>query len=82
MSNSHITLVVAAVCGVFGIAIWIGLFVVPAWQSYSRMWERLAATFLTLYVLAALLVLGGLGGAAIFYYWDEITGLAAPLGLR
>jgi hypothetical protein len=82
MSNSQITLVVAAVCGVFGLAIWIGLFVVPAWQSYSRLWERLAATFLTLYVLAALLVVGGIGGAAIFYYWDDITGSVAPVWLR
>ena len=81
MSNAQVTYVVAAVCGVFGLAIWIGLFVVPAWQSYSRMWERLAATFLTLYVLAALLVVGGIGGAAIFYYWDDITALATPLGL-
>jgi hypothetical protein len=46
--------------------------VIPAWKSYSHWWERIAATFLTLYVLAALLVIGGLGGALIAYYWDDL----------
>jgi hypothetical protein len=32
-----------------------------------------AASFLTLYVLAALLLLGGAGGVAIAYYWDRIA---------
>ena len=44
----------------------------PAWGSYSRVWERLAATFLTLYVLAAFVILGAAGGAAIIYFWDQI----------
>jgi len=38
------------------------------------MWERIAASFLSLYVLAALLLVGGLGGALIAYYWDRIAG--------
>lgn len=73
MSNETIIYVVAATCGALALAAWIGLFVIPAWLSYSRWWERLAATFLTLYVLAALLVIGGLGGALIAYYWDELA---------
>jgi hypothetical protein len=73
MSNETIIYVVAGTCGAFALAAWLGLFVVPAWRSYSRWWQRIAATFLTLYVLAALLVLGGLGGALIAYYWDELA---------
>jgi ABC-type Fe3+-siderophore transport system permease subunit len=74
MSNDAITYLVAACCAVFGMAAFIGLIVVPAWTSYSRVWERIAAVFLSLYVLAALLVIGTLGGAAIAFYWDRIAG--------
>ena len=35
------------------------------------MWERLAATFLTLYVLAAFLIVGVVGGAAVVWFWDR-----------
>lgn len=73
MSNETIIYLVVGTCGVAVLAAWIGLLVVPAWQSYSRVWERLAASFLTLYVLATLLVLGALGGAAVAYYWDRIA---------
>ena len=31
---------------------------VPAWQSYSRAWERVAAVFLSLYVVAAFMLVG------------------------
>ena len=58
MSNESIIYLVAACSGVFGLGAYVGLIVVPAWTAYSRVWERLAATFLTLYVLAAFLVLG------------------------
>ena len=73
MSNDTIIYVVGGTCGALVLAAWVGLFVVPAWLAYSRWWQRLAATFLTLYVLAALLVLGALGGALIAYYWDELA---------
>ena len=72
MSNETIIYVVAAGCGALALIAWLGMFVIPAWRSYSHWWERIAATFLTLYVLAALLVIGGLGGALIAYYWDDL----------
>jgi hypothetical protein len=73
MSRETIIYVVAAGCGALVLVAWLGLFVVPAWKSYSRWWQRIAATFLTLYVLAALLVVGALGGALIAYYWDTLA---------
>jgi len=73
MSNQTIIYVVAGVCTAVAVAAWIGLLVVPAWQSYTRVWERIAASFLTLYVLATLVVAGALGGVAIAYYWDRIA---------
>ena len=45
----------------------------PAWNAYSTLWERLGAAFLSLYVLAALLLIGAAGGAAFAYYWDRIA---------
>ncbi len=74
MSNQTIIYLVAGTCGAIAISAWIGLLVVPAWQSYSRIWERVAASFLTLYVLATLVVVGALGGVAIAFYWDRIAG--------
>jgi hypothetical protein len=73
VTNEAITYLVATCCGVFALAAFIAFIVVPAWTSYSKAWERLAATFLTLYVLAALMVVGAAGGAAIAYYWDRIA---------
>ena len=74
MTNQSITYLVAACCGVFGLAAFIGFIVVPAWMSYTRVWERLAAAFLSLYVLLAFVLLGAGGGAAVAYFWGEITG--------
>lgn len=72
MSNLTITYVVAIGAGLLGLAAYIGLILIPAWQSYSRVWERLAASFLSLYVLAAFVGLGVAGGAAIVWFWDRI----------
>ena len=72
MSNIAITYLVAAVSGVFGLAAFAGWVLVPAWNSYSRGWQRVAATVMSLYVLAAMLGLGVLGGAAIVWFWDHI----------
>lgn len=73
MTNQTIIYLVAGTCAAVAVAAWIGLLVVPAWQSYSRVWERIAASFLTLYVLATLVVVGALTGAFIAYYWDRIA---------
>lgn len=72
MSNQTITYVVAVAAGVLGLVAYVGLILVPAWQSYSRVWERLAASFLSLYVLAAFLGLGVAGGAAVVWFWDRL----------
>lgn len=73
MSNESVTYLVGISAGVFALAAYVGLILVPAWQSYSRVWERLAASFLTLYVLAAFVVLGVGGGLAVVWFWDRIA---------
>jgi hypothetical protein len=72
MSNAEVTYIVAAFAGVFGFAAFASLILVPAWGAYSRLWERVAATILSLYVLAAFIGLGVLGGGAVIYFWDRL----------
>jgi hypothetical protein len=72
MSNTSITYLIAAIVGVASIALWVWLIVVPAWTSFSRGWERVVSLVLSVYVLAALLGLGGGIGALLLYYYDEL----------
>jgi hypothetical protein len=74
VSNTAITYLVAACCGVFGLAAYAAWILVPAWSAYTRLWERVAATFLSLYVLAAMIGVGLVGGAAVVWFWDNIFG--------
>jgi hypothetical protein len=69
MSTTTITDLAAVCAGVFGLALYVGLILAPAWGSYSRVWERLAATVLSLYVLAALVGAGVLGALLAVYLW-------------
>ncbi|MFI5009187.1 MAG: hypothetical protein ACHQDY_02820 [Solirubrobacterales bacterium] len=69
MSRTEISDLVAVCAGVFGFALYAGLILAPAWTSYSRLWERLAATVLSLYVLAVLVGIGVAGALVIVYYW-------------
>jgi hypothetical protein len=70
MSRTTINHLVAVCAGVFGLTAYVGLILVPAWTAYSRMWERVAATVLSLYVLAALVGIGMVGALAIVYFWS------------
>jgi len=69
MGRSQINELVAAGAGVVSLALFAGLILVPAWSSYSRMWERLAATVLSLYVLAVLVGVGVVAALAAVYFW-------------
>ncbi len=69
MSNESIIVLVAACSGVFGLAAWVGLLAIPAWQSYGRVWERLAAVFLSLYTVAACAMVGVALGALVVWLW-------------
>ena len=50
------------------------LILVPAISSYGRGWEKATAAVLSLFVLAALVLLGVAAGVAIVYFWDDIGG--------
>ncbi len=50
------------------------LILAPALGSYGRPWEKAAAGFLSLFVLAALVMIGIALGAVVVYYWNDISG--------
>ncbi len=69
MSRTAINYLVAGCAGVFGFALYVGLILAPAWSAYSRLWERVAASVLSLYVLAVLVGIGAAAALAVVYYW-------------
>ncbi len=44
--------------GLISLVAFVGLILVPALSSYGRIWEKAAAGFLSLFVLAALILIG------------------------
>lgn len=69
MTRATINDLVAVCAATFGLALYAGLILIPAWTSYSRLWERLAATMLSLYVLAVLVGVGVAGALVAVYFW-------------
>jgi len=70
MSRTTIDYLVGAGAGAIGIGLYAALILVPAWSAYSRLWERLAAAVLSLYVLAVLVGVGVAAALAAVYAWD------------
>ena len=70
MNLSNQTWTYIAIGGAAGVSLvaWVALVLVPAWTSYSSIWDRLAATF----VLAAFVLAGALLGAGFLWYFDEL----------
>jgi hypothetical protein len=69
VSRSAVSELVAVCAGVFGLALYAGLILVPAWTSYTRLWERLTAAVLSLYVLAVFVGIGVAGALIVIYNW-------------
>ena len=61
--------IAAAVC----LLIFVTLILSPALSAYGRIWEKAAAGFLSVFVLAALVIGGVVIGLAIVYYYTDIT---------
>jgi hypothetical protein len=69
MSRTTVSNLVGVSAGVFVLALYVGLILAPAWSSYTRVWERLAATVLSLYVLAVFVGAGVGAALVVVYYW-------------
>jgi hypothetical protein len=61
------------IAGLVSVGAFVGLILVPALGSYGRVWEKLVAGFLSLFVLAALVLIGLLIGVVVFLNWDDIS---------
>ena len=70
LSLSTTELALALGTGITG-AGYIAFILLPAWQAYARLWEKVAAGFLTLVILATLLGVGAGIGFAIVWSYDR-----------
>lgn len=70
LSVTEITLALSALVALVGFAWFI---VAPAWASYGRLWERMAAGFLSLYIGAALLGVGIAAGVGVIALYLELA---------
>jgi transketolase C-terminal domain/subunit len=70
VSATDIAIALAAGLSLAGYGVFI---LAPAWASYGRVWERLAASVLTLFILATLLGTGAAIGFAIVWSYDRFA---------
>jgi hypothetical protein len=75
VSPETVTYMILTAGGAVTLAAFGFLILVPAWTAYGRAWEKVAATFLSLFVLAAFAGAGLGAGLVIVYFWDSITGV-------
>jgi len=72
MTSQGITYLVGGSLGVLGLAAFCALILVPAVTAYRRPLERVAAAFLSLYVLAAMAGIGVVLGALLVIEWPRL----------
>ncbi|HEU4706619.1 MAG TPA: hypothetical protein VFS64_05505 [Solirubrobacterales bacterium] len=61
--------IAAAIC----LVVFATLILSPALSAYGRIWEKAAAGFLSLFVLAALVLGGVVIGLVVVYYYTDIV---------
>ena len=70
LSVTEITLGATGLVALVAFAVFI---VAPAWGSYGRLWERIAASFLSIYIGAALLGVGVAAGVGVIALYLQIA---------
>jgi hypothetical protein len=72
--ETQVWIIVAA--SVVSLIAFIGLILVPALGSFGRLWEKAAATFLSLFVLVTLIMIGiAIGLVLVIELPDQISNL-------
>jgi hypothetical protein len=67
--------VIFGAAGLISLVAFVTLILVPALSSYGRVWEKIAAGFLSLFVLVVLVSIGVGLGVLIVVNYNEITDL-------
>jgi hypothetical protein len=70
--DDQVTYAVVGLAALISIVAWVLLILVPAWGSYWRLRERLLATVMSVYILAAFLGMGAVIGGVFLYYYDRL----------
>ena len=68
LSSTAIAIALAA--GVV-VTCWLFLIASPAWRCYGRVWEKLVASILTLFILGTMLGIGTGIGLAVVWTYDQ-----------
>lgn len=68
VTTSQLTIAVAA--GIVGVG-YLAFILLPAVRAYGRLWERIAAGFLSLYILGVLVGIGAVLGLAVVWSYDR-----------
>jgi hypothetical protein len=80
MTAETVTYMILTAAGLGVLGAYGFLILAPAWTAYGRTWEKVAASVLTLFVLAAFAGVGLVAGLVVVYFWDSITGIFGALG--
>jgi hypothetical protein len=73
VTDDQKTYVIVGAAAAVSLIAWLALVVVPAWKSYWRVRDRLVATVLSVYILAAFVLAGaGVGAAVLWYFSDRL----------
>jgi hypothetical protein len=73
MNDDQKTYIIIGTAALVSLVAWLVLVVIPAWKSYWRMRDRIVATVLSVYILAAFVLAGtGVGLVALWYFSDRV----------
>ena len=73
MTDDAKTYIIIGAAALVSLVAWLALVVIPAWKSYWRLRDRLVATVLSVYILAAFVLAGtGVGLVALYYFSDRV----------
>ena len=73
MTDDEKTYIIIGAAALISLVAWLLLVVIPAWKSYWRVRDRIVATVLSVYILAAFVLAGtGVGLVALWYFSDRV----------
>jgi hypothetical protein len=72
MFEDQFTYIVVGAAVVVSLVAGLAFIAVPAWRSYWRLQERLLAVVMSIYVLAAFVLVGAGAGGLFLWYYDRL----------